>query len=237
MADQQQQTQPDPFSSADSADSSPVATVRILPVDGVKRSGYVLGKRALKLSTLDRAHRTARESLELVNLNTQAAKETVEAAALISGGLKLLTDATVKTVEALADGATREQKPPTNVWDALKAGAEAIGATMQGDAGRRLIGRIEEAFFNVRFSDALNSVAHFFCDELRSISINHVRDLMHLTLAHQQTDHIHAAFRHAVGEFLNGDRLRNDDLAGDLFLRFVGLSPLHALHEIGRAHV
>lgn len=145
MADQQQQTQPDPFSSADSADSSPVATVRILPVEGVKRSGYVLGKRALKLSTLDRAHRTARESLELVNLNTQAAKETVEAAALISGGLKLLTDATVKTVEALAEGATREQKPPTNVWDALKAGAEAIGATMQGDAGRRLIGRLEEA--------------------------------------------------------------------------------------------
>ncbi len=47
-------------------------------------------------------------------------------------------------------------------------------------------------------------------------------------LPHQQLDDIDATLRHAVGEFLNGDRLRQDHFAGDLFLLLgdMALEPL-----------
>ena len=58
---------------------------------------------------------------------------------------------------------------------------------------------------------------------------------MHLALLHQHADDIDTALRHAVREFLDGDRLRQDDLAEDLFL-LLFLPALHALYAaaIGR---
>ena len=78
--------------------------------------------------------------------------------------------------------------------------------------------RVEQAFLDVRFRDALHRVAELLRDELRGIGIDHVGDLVHLALLHQELDHVHGALRHAVGELLDGDRLRNRHLAGDLFL-------------------
>ena len=75
------------------------------------------------------------------------------------------------------------------------------------------IRRIEQAFFDVRFSNALHRMAEFFRNNLRRIGIDHIRDLHHLALLHQKADQIDGTFRHAVREFLDRDRFRNRDFA------------------------
>ncbi len=68
----------------------------------------------------------------------------------------------------------------------------------------------------------LHRVAEFLGDELGGVGVDRVGDLQHLALLHQQLDHVRAALGHAVGELLDGDGLRNGDLADELFLRLVG---------------
>ena len=75
----------------------------------------------------------------------------------------------------------------------------------------------------------LTRVAEFLGDELRGIGVDHVGDLHHLALLHQQADDVDAALGHAVGEFLDGDRLRDDHFADELFLRLVAGMALQAL--------
>ncbi len=65
--------------------------------------------------------------------------------------------------------------------------------------------------------------------ELRGIGVDHVGDLVHRALLHQQSDHVDRAFGHAVGEFLDGDGFRDDHLADQLLLRLVRGVPLQAL--------
>src|SRR5438045_7910952 len=81
-----------------------------------------------------------------------------------------------------------------------------------------IVGRVEEALLDVGFGDPPHGVAHLFGDELRRIGVDHVGDLHHLALLHQQPDHVHGALGHAVGQLLDGDGLRNDDLADEFFL-------------------
>ena len=80
------------------------------------------------------------------------------------------------------------------------------------------VGRVEQALLDVGLGDALDRVAHFLGDELRRVGVDHIGDLVHVALLHQQADHVDAALRHAVGEFLNGDGLGQDDFARDFFL-------------------
>ena len=68
-------------------------------------------------------------------------------------------------------------------------------------------------------------MTHFLGDELGHVGVDHVVDLHHLPLFHEELDDVNATFGHAVGEFLNRDRLRNDHLAHDLFTRLVGHHP------------
>ncbi len=106
-----------------------------------------------------------------------------------------------------------------------------------GNLIARLVGLAKEAFFDVRIRDALHRVAHLFRHELRGIRVDRVSDLVHLAHLHEQADHIHAAFRHAVREFLDGDGLGQHDFAHDLLARFVALVALHALHAaLERGH-
>ncbi len=94
----------------------------------------------------------------------------------------------------------------------------------------RLVGLAEEAFFHVCIRDALHGVAHFLRHELRGIRVDRVGDLVHLAHLHEQADHIHAALRHAVREFLDGNRLGQHHVAHNLLARFIALMALHALH-------
>ena len=91
---------------------------------------------------------------------------------------------------------------------------------------RRIVGDIEQAFFDVGFGHAAHAVAHFLGDQLGGIGVDHVVDRHHLPLLHQQADDVDRAFGHAVGKILDGDRFRDRDLAHELFLRLVGALPL-----------
>ena len=69
--------------------------------------------------------------------------------------------------------------------------------------------------------------------QLRGVGVDHVGDLRHVTLLHQHADHVDAALGHAVGEFLDGDGLRNGRLRGSSFS--FGSSSAMALHALGAA--
>ena len=119
-------------------------------------------------------------------------------------------------------------------------GLAVIDVAHNGDNRRarlgvgRVVDDVEQTLFDVGRGHALDGMAHFLGDQLRGIRIDHVGDLVHRALLHQQPDHIDRTFRHAVGEFLDIDRLGDDDFAGQLFLGFVrgvALQPLGAAAE------
>ena len=121
-------------------------------------------------------------------------------------------------------------------------GLAVIDMTHDGDDRRarheirRIVRRVEQAFFHVGFRDAADRMPHLFGHELGGIGVDHVGDLHHLPLLHQQPDHVDGALGHAVGELLDGDGLRDRHLADELFLGLVGdlaLEPLHAPAECG----
>jgi hypothetical protein len=62
------------------------------------------------------------------------------------------------------------------------------------------------------------------------IGVDHIGDLDHLALLHQEADNIYRALGHTVGEFLNGNGLWNNDFAGDLFFGFGLLIAFEALN-------
>ena len=97
------------------------------------------------------------------------------------------------------------------------------------------IGLGEQTFLDVGFGDAADRVAHFLGDELGDVGVDDVVDLEELALLHQELDDVDAALGHAVGEFLDGDRLGNDDLAHDLLAR-AGFQRAGALALAAAAH-
>ena len=71
---------------------------------------------------------------------------------------------------------------------------------------RRVVGRVEQAFDDVGFRDALDRVAQFLGDQLRGVGIDRIVDRRHLALFHQEPDDVDGALGHAVRELLDGDR-------------------------------
>ena len=99
-----------------------------------------------------------------------------------------------------------------------------------------VVGPIEQAFFDVGLGDALDRMAHLLGDQLRGVGVEHVGQGHHAALAHQKLDHVDCALGHAAREFLDRDRLRQNDLARDFFLlvlRAVTFQPLRAATERG----
>ena len=94
----------------------------------------------------------------------------------------------------------------------------------------RIVGDVEESLFHVGLRHAFDGVAQFLGQQLGGIGVDHVVDLRHMALFHQQLDHIHPALGHAVGELLDGDGFGNGNLAHELFLRLVGGVPLQPLY-------
>ena len=115
-------------------------------------------------------------------------------------------------------------------------GLAVIDMAHDGDDGRTRhevflgVGLVEQALLDVGFGDALDAVAEFDGDQFGGVGVDHIGDLEHLPLFHQQLDHVHAAFRHAVGEFLDGDGLGQHDFAGQALLLLH-----HALEALGAA--
>ena len=64
----------------------------------------------------------------------------------------------------------------------------------------------DEAFFDIFLGNPLHRVAKLRCDEFRSVGVDHVVDLQHLPLFHQELDDVDRALGHTVGELLDCDR-------------------------------
>ena len=97
-------------------------------------------------------------------------------------------------------------------------------------------GRSNNPSSTSEFGDALDRMAHFLCDELRRVGVEHVGQRHHAALAHQELDHVDGALGHAAGELLDGDRLRQHDFARNLLfvvLRAEALEALRAATERG----
>ncbi len=73
-----------------------------------------------------------------------------------------------------------------------------------------------EADLDIGLGDALQLVAELGDDQFGGVGIDHLVDRRHDVHAHQRFDDVGAALGHAVGEFLHGDRLGDDDVAHDL---------------------
>src|SRR5690606_5623173 len=84
--------------------------------------------------------------------------------------------------------------------------------------------------------DTLYRVAQFLGDELGGIAVDHIGDLQHDALFHQDLDDIHRALRHAVREFLDGDDFRDHDLAHNFLRRVLNAHMLLALTLHTTAH-
>ena len=100
----------------------------------------------------------------------------------------------------------------------------------------RVVRHVEQALFHVGFRHAAHGMAHFLGEELGGVGVEHVVDGRHLPLLHQQANDVDRALGHAVGQFLDGDRLGDRDFTHQLFFRLVrsmALEPLGAAAERG----
>ncbi len=86
-----------------------------------------------------------------------------------------------------------------------------------------------EALLDVGLRHALWRVAELAHDQLGGVGVDHVVDLVHRALTHQQLDDVDGALGHAVGKLLNGDDLGNSDLAHDLVARLLNARLLETL--------
>ena len=93
-----------------------------------------------------------------------------------------------------------------------------------------------KAFLDVRFSNALDRVTEFLSDQLGRVAVDHVGDLQHDTLLHQDLHHIDRTLRHAVCQFLNGDDFRDHDFADNLLRGILDAHMLLALALDAAAH-
>ncbi len=77
----------------------------------------------------------------------------------------------------------------------------------------------DEAFLHIGLRDAANAMAELLGDQLGGVGVDHVRNLAHLAVPHEELDDIDAALGHAVGELLDGDHFGHHHVALDLLLR------------------
>ena len=94
--------------------------------------------------------------------------------------------------------------PPTTLVERMASSSEVlpwstwpmmVTTGARGVQRRRIVGGVEQAFLDVGFGDALDGVAEFLGDELGGVGVDHVVDLHHLALLHQDLDDVDARAR------------------------------------------
>ena len=91
----------------------------------------------------------------------------------------------------------------------------------RGDKVLLAVGDVEQPFLDVGLSHAPDGMAEFGRDQLGRVGVDHVAGLHDLALLHEVLDHVDRALRHAAGEVLDGDGLRQGHLAHDLLARLL----------------
>nr|CAI0340834.1 membrane hypothetical protein [Rhizobiaceae bacterium] len=92
-----------------------------------------------------------------------------------------------------------------------------------------VVGNVEDTFLDVGFGDALDGMAEFAGDEFGQVGVDQIAGLHHLAFLHQVLDDVDGAFGHALRQFLNGDGLRQHDLARNLLARLLHHGALELL--------
>ena len=87
---------------------------------------------------------------------------------------------------------------------------------------------------DVAFRDALDGVAKFLDQQLGGVLVDRLVDGDHHPQLEQRLDQVCALFRHAVGEFLDGDALGHHDVAALLFARLRLARKMRALFLFAR---
>ena len=80
----------------------------------------------------------------------------------------------------------------------------------------------DNRILDIAFRYAAHFMAQILGDNLRRIGINHIINLRHHALLHQHFNHIDGALGHAIGQFLNGNRIGQLHGAGDFFTTVTG---------------
>ncbi len=78
-----------------------------------------------------------------------------------------------------------------------------------------------QCFFDVCIGNTFYIVTEFFDHELCRIGIEALVDGRHDAHAHQSLDHVGCTFSHTVGQFLNGDNVRDGHVTHDFLFRFL----------------
>ena len=91
------------------------------------------------------------------------------------------------------------------------------------------VGSALQPHLHIGFRDAPRAVAELLHHQFGGVGVQRLRDGGHHAQLHQRLDHLAGAGGHAVGQFLHGDRVRQDDVAHHLHL--IGAQPL----ELGLA--
>ena len=94
----------------------------------------------------------------------------------------------------------------------------------------RIVGHVEHALFDIRLGNAPHAMSKLLGDELGGVGVDRIGDLRHVTLLHQDADHVDRALGHAIGQLLDRDRFRYCYLADDLLFRLVIAVAGHALN-------
>ena len=72
-------------------------------------------------------------------------------------------------------------------------------------------------------------MTEFAGHQFRGVGIDHVAGLHHLALFHEELHDVDGALGHTVGELLDGDRFRQNHLAGDFLTRLLMLGAFEFL--------
>jgi len=92
-----------------------------------------------------------------------------------------------------------------------------------------VIRHIEDAKLHIGFSNPFGCVAKFLGNQLGHITVDHIAGFHHLSLSHQEFDHVNRALCHALCQFLYGDCFGDDDLTRDFLTRFLHLCAFELL--------
>ena len=103
-------------------------------------------------------------------------------------------------------------------------GLAVVDMAHDGDHRRARLERLGQVLLaaqpdlDIGLGDAPQAVSELGDDQLGGVGVDDLVDRRHHAHAHQRFDDVGGAFGHAVGQFLDGDRLGNDHLAHDLDL-------------------
>src|SRR6202041_200712 len=126
--------------------------------------------------------------------------------------------------DVLGDAAVLAPRHVGGAQGVQEAGLAVVDVAHDGDHRRtreQMVVHVlvaDEADFDVALGDAAHGEAEFAGHQFGGVAVDHVVDLQHQALAHEELDDLDAAHGHPAGQLLHGDDVGDHHLAGTLGL-------------------